>query len=402
MEYQSFMQTRNQSQFQEKIQRKMERNKIDALILTTPESIFYATGFYSWSYHGRACGNVIAVMPTSGRATIICSQFEQGGAELQTKGDVDVVAYPVAMYIEDYFDPSESSKICQPDPNSNLSMACEIIKLGKEGNLKIGVERNALPYDKYLYFIECYGEENLVDIGAILTDLKLIKLPWEIDVLRYSAQVAEKMMNITMRSTQVGMTEADIFKIWHQAAYDVTGGHELCHVNQVHTTGPDFWATLLPRETKLSEGDIIRLDGGVSIYGYISDLGRSYAVGKLVDPKRQAIFDTLLKGYETARSMLGPGIKLGDIFKETMGVCRKGALPDFVRGHFGHSISLGPSPDFPMISANNETTLQPGMVFCVELPYYSSENGSYNLEDTFVITENGYEAFTNTNRSLFV
>ena len=55
-----------------------------------------------------------------------------------------------------------------------------------------------------------------------------------------------------------------------------------------------------------------------------------------------------------------------------------------------------------MLNPANEMVFEPGMVFCFETPYYSSKYGCYNLEDTLVITENGHELFTHTNRTLFV
>ena len=42
------------------------------------------------------------------------------------------------------------------------------------------------------------------------------------------------------------------------------------------------------------------------------------------------------------------------------------------------------------------------MVFCLEMPYYSSKNHSYNIEDTFLITETGVEFFTMATDSLYL
>jgi Xaa-Pro aminopeptidase len=397
----NFLETRNQKQFQEKLQKKMEEQKIDALLLTTSENISYSTGYISGMYGMWKFGTDIAVVPADGKVSLISSQFAQDGATLQTKGDVDVIGYPVWIFIEDYYDPNEKEKSVQPDVNYVFKLACDAIK-SKKGNAVVGVERSSMPYDKYLYLSEVFGADRLVDISQFMIEVRTIKFPWEIDVLRYSAQVAQKMMNITMQYTEPGMTEADLFKIWWQTAYEITGGHEVVDVFQAHTPGPDFWATQMPRERQLENGDIVRLDGGVNIYGYVSDLGRVYAVGDHVAPEKQAIFDTLLAARDAGISKFVPGNKLSDVFHETMKVCKQGALPHFVRGHVGHTIGLGPGEEYPMLNPDNNMIFEPGMVFCFETPYYSSKYGSYNLEDTLVITENGHELFTHTNRSLFI
>ena len=399
---QSFLERRQQILFQEKLQEKMEREGLDALILTTPENIMYATGFLSWSYLGRSCGSSVAVVPASGKAAVVCNQFEQRSAEQQTKGDVDVYSFPIAMYIEDYYDAEEAAKPPAPDPYKTFRIAFELVKSQKD-NPRVGVEKYEIPCTIYPFFVENFGEENLVNLSQFICDIRRIKLPWEVDVMRYSAQVAEQMMNMTMKSTEIGMTEADLMKIWYQSAYEVTGGHEITMVNQVHTPGKDFSVSMLPRETPLAEGDIVRLDGGVSIYGYLSDLGRTYAVGATVSQRKQELFDTLLAAYDKLLEVIAPGVKMCDAFHAAMDVCRNGAIPNFVRGHFGHSLSIGPTaPDNPKIAPGCKEVFEPGMVLSFEVPYYSSENGSYGFEDTMVITENGYELFTHINRSLFV
>ena len=147
---------------------------------------------------------------------------------------------------------------------------------------------------------------------------------------------------------------------------------------------------------------MVRLDGGVNIYGYMSDLGRAYAVGERVDAKKQAIFDTLLAARDAGIARMQPGVPFCDVFRAVMKVCKEGALPHYVRGHCGHTIGLGPGEEYPMLSPDNQSILEPGMVFCFETPYYSSQYHSYNLEDTLVTTQSGHELFTNTNRTLFI
>ncbi len=402
MERKLFFPTRDQKQFQAKLQAQMAKDGLDALILTTPENIMYATGFVPWNYVGRACGACVAMVPASGRVSLVCNEFEQRSAEQQTKGDVDVIAFPVGMYIEDYYDPALAANPPAPDPYKTFRIAFGLAKSGKE-HPKVGVEKNEIPCTVYPFFVENFGEDNLVNLASFFTAVRRIKLPWEIDVLRYSAQVAQEMMNITMRGTEVGMTEADIMKMWYQAAYEVTGGHEVTLVNQVHTPGKDFSVSMLPREVPLEEGDIVRLDGGLSIYGYDSDIARTYAVGSTISPRKQELFDTLLAAHDKLLEVVKPGVRMCDAFNAAMDVCHKGAIPNFTRGHFGHSLSIGTViPENPKITPTCTEVFEPGMVMCCEVPYYSSENGSYGFEDMIAVTETGIEVFTHVNRTPFV
>ena len=241
-----------------------------------------------------------------------------------------------------------------------------------------------------------------MDIFQFMMDLRTIKLPWEAAVLRSAAETTEGMMDAVMRNVEIGMTEADINKIWWTAAHELSGGHEIFLVRQAHSVGPDFWCTIMARERPLAAGDLVRLDGGLMMNGYMSDLGRVFAVGTEVSKRKLEIHETLLEAYDKGISMMKPGVRMCDIFHEVMKVCREGAIPGFVRGHVGHSIGLGPGEDVPILSPGNSGILKPGMVLCFEVPYYSSANGSFNLEDTLLITEEGCELFTHINRRLFI
>lgn len=399
----SFMDTRNQSEFQNRLQAEMERRGMDALILTQPESVFYATGFMGCAhYRFRICGNTIAVVPSHGRVTLIVSEFEAGGAKLQTKGDVDIQTYPVWIYIEDFDNPDEKEKEVQPDLFRTFNMAADLVQ-DFCSEAVVGVESPYIPYDKYCFLIERFGTKHLENCGPLLTRVKLIKTPWEIDICRYTAKVAEKVMNKVMETTHEGMTETDIVRNFTACAYEFTdGGAELTKVNNVHTVGPCYWSALVPREYSLKKGDIVRLDGGVQVYGYLSDLGRTFAVDQEPDPERRRIYEILLRGFDAEMGMMGPGVKLSDVFRHTMEVIRKNGLPTYVRGHFGHTTGSGLTEDYPMISSGDQTILEPGMVFCLETPYYSTRHHSYNIEDEIVITEYGFERFTTANRTLLV
>lgn len=398
----NFQKTRPQSQFLEKLQKKMAEEKLDGLILTTPENIAYSTGFLSVMYDTHAIGSEAAVVPAEGRPSLIVNQFCQGGAEEMTHGEVEVIGYPCWIFIEDYFDPGEKAKSVQPDPMKAMRQAVEVIRSCGRDKPRVGIETGSLPHPHYQFLADALGAENLADLGQFMIEVRTIKLPWEIDVMRYSAHVTQMMMNITMQSTEAGMTEADLMRVWRKAAWDITDGYGLVYIMQAHTPGPLFWASQIARERPLENGDVVRLDGGVNIYGYLSDLGRAYAVGDYVDPKKQAIFDTLLAARDAGMEQFYPGNKLCNVFHATMKTARAGALPHFVRGHVGHTIGMGSGEEYPMLHPANEMLMEPGMVFCFETPYYSSQFGCYNLEDTLVITEDGHELFTHTNRSLFV
>lgn len=73
----------------------------------------------------------------------------------------------------------------------------------------------------------------------------------------------------------------------------------------------------------------------------------------------------------------------------------KNAFPGYVRGHMGHSISLGPqTAEARIISAAETRPLEAGMVLAVEAPCYIEGKGGFNIKDMVLITETGAAVLT--------
>jgi len=80
----------------------------------------------------------------------------------------------------------------------------------------------------------------------------------------------------------------------------------------------------------------------------------------------------------------------------------KAGYTSYQRGHLGHSMGCSLSTEeYPFIAAANPGVFEPGMVFCLETPYYSRKLGGFNIEDEILITENGIERWTYANEDLF-
>ena len=104
--------------------------------------------------------------------------------------------------------------------------------------------------------------------------------------------------------------------------------------------------------------------------------------------------------------MLGPGVVMGDFYEAVRAEVEKSPIfPNYARGHVGHSISVKPqAEDSLTISRGQKAKFEPGMVVCVEFSYMAAQGayapGGYNIEDTFAITEDGYDRFTMANDHL--
>ena len=78
------LENRNQLEIEQKLKREMEREGLDALILTEPETILYASGFAShFLYDSRRIGTTLAVVRKEGPVILILNEIEKQTAENQ-------------------------------------------------------------------------------------------------------------------------------------------------------------------------------------------------------------------------------------------------------------------------------------------------------------------------------
>ncbi|WP_457578207.1 M24 family metallopeptidase [Ensifer adhaerens] len=224
---------------------------------------------------------------------------------------------------------------------------------------------------------------------------RAIKISGELDLLRYVSGITDNAIEGAAALLRPGVNELEIAAEITRAI--AVGGGTARFV--VVTSGErssrvDAYA----RNRILQDGDLVRLDIGATVNGYYSDMARTYAVG---DPGILAKdrYAALLRGETRELELVRPGIAANVIFEAAMKEVRSGALPNYQRNHCGHGIGLY-SHEFPLIGPNSETLLEPGMVLCVETPYYEIGWGGMMVEDTVIVTDNGSELLTNTSRDL--
>jgi Xaa-Pro aminopeptidase len=133
--------------------------------------------------------------------------------------------------------------------------------------------------------------------------------------------------------------------------------------------------------------------------GYYADITRTVVKGKPSDALRR-VYDTVLEGQEMGLAMVKAGgsgkaihTAIHDLF-ERAGY-KTGVINERMQGFFhgtGHGVGLE-IHEAPRISRVDDT-LQPGHVVTVEPGLYYPGIGGVRIEDTVLVTNNGYENLT--------
>lgn len=156
----------------------------------------------------------------------------------------------------------------------------------------------------------------------------------------------------------------------------------------------------IPSDRRIEKGDMLTLDFGARKNGYDADMTRTIAFG---EPKAEMkrIYETVLRAHLECEQMLRPGV----ICKEVDAHARRVIDDAGYAGRFGHSLGHGVGIDIhelPRLSMTCEDTLVPGHIVTVEPGIYVPGLGGVRIEDTCVITEDGFRTLVNAPKELII
>jgi Xaa-Pro dipeptidase len=153
------------------------------------------------------------------------------------------------------------------------------------------------------------------------------------------------------------------------------------------------WAAL-PHGTQqpqtLGEGDIVLVDGGTSVDGYVSDVSRCTVLGKPSEKLIRA-FETVRRAQDAALEAARRGRTCGsgdDAAHAVVTGAGYGKDYELFTHRLGHGIGLD-GHEHPYLVRGSEVVLEPGMTFSNEPGIYVRGEYGLRLEDIMVIEPEG-------------
>jgi methionyl aminopeptidase len=123
----------------------------------------------------------------------------------------------------------------------------------------------------------------------------------------------------------------------------------------------------IPGPYELSRGDVLSVDCGVVLDGWVADAARTFAVGS-ISPTARKLLTTTEASLHAAAAQCRPGNRLGDVSHAVQEVVEAEGL-SVVRSLVGHGIGrdMHEDPQIPNYGpAGKGVKLEEGMVFAVE------------------------------------
>ena len=288
-----------------------------------------------------------------------------------------------------------------------------------------GMELDVVPVALFERFKKITGAEDFTDISGAVKALRIIKSPFEIDQIRQSGAICDRILARAGDVIREGMREIDIDaeliaegrRFGHQGFLRMRGFNQEMmslyvvagHSGTVPSSGdvPVSGLGLSPAIAQGSSMERVRkgipviIDYGGGYNGYITDETRSFVVGE-PDELFKKPFETAREIVEDTQGFAKAGVDATEVFLRAHQRVKKAGLDDHFMGHgptrvkfIGHGLGLEINEP-PVFTARHHTILREGMVFAFEPKFIFPGKGVIGIEVDFIVRKGGSERVTRT------
>ncbi|HLS94209.1 MAG TPA: type I methionyl aminopeptidase [Sphingobacterium sp.] len=213
----------------------------------------------------------------------------------------------------------------------------------------------------------------------------------QIEQIRESANVLSLLLGEIAREIKPGITTLSLDKLAYDFIHDHGGTPAFLNYHgfpfSLCISVNDQIVHGFPGDYVIKDGDLVSVDGGVNLNGFISDSAYTFGVGE-ISPEAQQLLDvtkaSLFKGIEQAVA----GKRIGDIssaIQEHVAPYNYGIVRELV-GH-GVGLHLHEKPEVPNYGKRGTgPKLETGLVICIEPMINAGKAGVKFWDDGWTVS----------------
>lgn len=360
----------------------MREQGLEAVVLTTPENLFYMTGYQTPGYYYFQA----LVVPLEDEPFMVTRLLEESNVETRT-------------WIE-----RRRAYADTVSPIATLALAIQDFGLGQA----------TIGYERHSYFFRATEQEQLVaecpdavfvDCSGTVEQLRLIKSPAEIALMRKAALSTEAGMRAGIEATAAGATENDVAAEIHAAM--IRAGSEYPAISPFVASG---WRCAVGHATwegrTIERGDCVFLEVGGCHRRYHTAMMRTLFVGD--PPAEVAEAEALiLEAMDEAIRSIRPGVTAGVVDEACRAILRRYSYGGTQATRSGYSIGVAFAPDWGeghilSIQPGEDRQLEENMTFHL-IPWLQVPGlAGIGLSETVRVTEDGCESLFTLDRDVIV
>lgn len=345
----------------------MEKAGLSQIIVSSAASIYYLTG--KWISAGERM--IALYLNKNGEHKFIVNKL----FPIEDDLDIEIIWYT---------DSDDPVKILSNIVNKN-----EVL----------GVDK-FWPAQHIIRLIELNAVKGFVNSSGIIDNLRMIKDEEEIDLMRKSSKINDRVMEILQSELKEGCTEKHYARLLDEI-YESEGaqGFSFDPIVAYGENAADPHHE--PDGTKLKKGDSIVIDiGGVYNY-YCSDMTRTVFFGMEPSEEHRKIYEIVKNANLNAIAKVKDGVKFSEIDAAARDFITEAGFGEYFTHRTGHSIGLE-DHDKGDVSSINHTQVKEGMIFSIEPGIYLPGNIGVRIEDLVLVTKDGCEVLNSVSKEITI
>lgn len=356
-----------------KLKKYIEKENIDAILISSVANIEYLTGFMNFSKEER---DAYLLITKDKNYLITNSLFAQ--AFKGKKWDFTLAEISAKSRSKEIF-----TKIKQKSKIKSLAIEEYDLKVNEYKNLK-KIFPSLVKFD--------------------FPDFRSTKTKEEIRLIYKACQIGDKVFEEVIKKIKAGLSEREISQEIKLLALkfgaDDLSFNSIVAFNE-NSAVPHH--QISDQKLKSKNGQIILMDFGMKVDGYCSDMTRTVFLGKPTGQQKK-IYQAVLKSQRLAvdhvkkflsNKKTAKAFEVDKISRAYIEVVGYESIPHSV----GHGIGLEVH-EYPHIGPGVESDLTEGMVFSIEPGIYKPKVGGVRIEDLYVIEGNKLRQLTKASKNL--
>lgn len=267
---------------------------------------------------------------------------------------------------------------------------------------KLYFNENEMTFKQYTTLSNCIKHHEssieLSPISGMVEKLRAVKDENEVENIRIACDIADKALESLVPHIKIGATELEL--VGQLEYYLKKHGAENISFDTIIVSG---LKTALPHgkptDKKLEKGDFLQIDFGALYKGYHSDMSRTFIIGE-ADDRKKALYEMMLNA-----TVAGTEALKGEISAKTPDdAVRKIISDEYIEYYYpglGHGVGLD-IHEGPFMSTTSTARVETSNVLTIEPGVYVPGWGGMRIEDTILVTEDGYEVLSKFPRHLQV
>ncbi|MYK31022.1 MAG: aminopeptidase P family protein [Boseongicola sp. SB0670_bin_30] len=359
---------------------------IDVALITDDDNVYYLTGYYDYLHMEFGRPTILAV-PRDGDSVLITPTIDLNSARAS----------------------AQVERIAPWNDGKGNEWREELPGIFKAA-VRVAIEPDQMPPVVRTFLGEFVDSGRLTSAAAILAEMRMIKSDEELQLARHAGQVGNAMMEagraaiadgvpefeVAIATSQAGTRKAaELLSAHYQDAYMSPNTHFL----QIMASGETIINTHRRASTRImrrGEPVFLCFCGMTNFHRFKLGFDRTFWIGEIADRAQAEVYEVAVASQKAALDALRPGVTAESVHA---------AYAEVIAGA-GHEYPFrcGRATGFsflerPQLVTGDTTVLQPGMVLAVDGSVLV-ETFRAQVGDSFIITENGWEAITDHPKTL--